>query len=410
MDNGARVTFNDARRFGAMDLMSKRRCRDASAAGRAGAGALGNAFDEPYLAAALKGRAPRSRRRCWTSTSSRASATSMSARCCFAPASPARLAGELTATAGAGPGPDHPRGAGRGDRGRRVILARLPPGQWRAGLFPARISGSMTARASPAPTPGCTGTIARSCSRAGPPSSVPLPAMTCLLARFAARSPPTTCRKEPAMAYEDADRRDRGLHRPDPAEPPRGAERAELHADARTGRGGDEAEANDKVRCIVLTGSKRPLPPAPTSRRWPTKSFAEVFFENLLRPGGRRSSPRPQADHRGRFRLLPGRRLRAGDDVRLHHRADTAKFGQPEINLGVIRGHGRHAAPDPLRRQVEGDGHVLTGRFMDAAEAERCGLVSRVVPAKALIEEALKDRRQDRREIHGSRRCWPRKR
>jgi enoyl-CoA hydratase len=70
--------------------------------------------------------------------------------------------------------------------------------------------------------------------------------------------------------------------------------------------------------------------------------------------------------------------------------ADTAKFGQPEINLGIVAGMGgTQRLTRAVGKSKSMDMH-LTGRFMDAAEAERCGLVSRVVPAKALIEEALK--------------------
>jgi enoyl-CoA hydratase len=68
--------------------------------------------------------------------------------------------------------------------------------------------------------------------------------------------------------------------------------------------------------------------------------------------------------------------------------ADTAKFGQPEINLGVIAGiGGTQRLPRAIGKAKAMDMH-LTGRFMDAAEADRAGLVSRVVPAKSLLDEA----------------------
>jgi enoyl-CoA hydratase len=70
--------------------------------------------------------------------------------------------------------------------------------------------------------------------------------------------------------------------------------------------------------------------------------------------------------------------------------ADTAKFGQPEINLGVVAGMGGTQRLTRASARPKSMDMHLTGRFMDAAEAERCGLVSRVVPAKKLMEEAMK--------------------
>jgi enoyl-CoA hydratase len=69
--------------------------------------------------------------------------------------------------------------------------------------------------------------------------------------------------------------------------------------------------------------------------------------------------------------------------------ADTAKFGQPEINLGVIAGLGGSQRLTRFVGKSKSMDMHLTGRFMDAEEAERSGLVSRLVPAKKLIEEAM---------------------
>ncbi len=89
--------------------------------------------------------------------------------------------------------------------------------------------------------------------------------------------------------------------------------------------------------------------------------------------------------------------------------ADTAKFGQPEINLGVIPGMGG------TQRLIRAVGYykaaelVLSGRLMDAAEAERSGLVSRVFPAADLLAETAKAADVDRGEV-AARRCSPRRR
>jgi enoyl-CoA hydratase len=115
-----------------------------------------------------------------------------------------------------------------------------------------------------------------------------------------------------------------------------------------------------------------------------------VFFDNLFGPEAEAISRvrKPMIAAVSGYCLGGGCELAMMCDFIIA--ADTAKFGQPEINLGIVAGMG---GTQRLTRQVgkskSMDMH-LTGRFMDAAEAERCGLVSRIFPAKSLIEEAMK--------------------
>lgn len=82
--------------------------------------------------------------------------------------------------------------------------------------------------------------------------------------------------------------------------------------------------------------------------------------------------------------------MRAGHDVHIIIAGDNAKFGQPEINLGVLPGMGGSQRLTRAVGKAKAMDLILTGRFIDAQEAERTGLVSRVVPAANTLEEALK--------------------
>jgi len=150
------------------------------------------------------------------------------------------------------------------------------------------------------------------------------------------------------------------------------------------------ADRNDKVRCIVVTGSEKAFAAGADVKEMAEKTFTDVFFDDLFAP---------EADSIARTRkpliaAVSGYCLGGGCELAMMCdfiiAADTAKFGQPEINLGIVAGMG---GTQRLTRAVGKEKAMdmnLTGRFMDAAEAERCGLVSRIVPAKDLITEALK--------------------
>lgn len=150
------------------------------------------------------------------------------------------------------------------------------------------------------------------------------------------------------------------------------------------------AEANDKVRCIVITGSEKAFAAGADVKEMAEKSFIDVYFDDLFGPEAATIARvrKPIIAAVGGYCLGGGCELAMLADFIIA--ADTAKFGQPEINLGIVAGMGgTQRLTRAVGKSKSMDMH-LTGRFMDAAEAERCGLVSRVVPAKTLIEEAMK--------------------
>ncbi|MBL3568978.1 enoyl-CoA hydratase [Rhodovulum sp. BSW8] len=150
-----------------------------------------------------------------------------------------------------------------------------------------------------------------------------------------------------------------------------------------------EANANEKVRCIVLTGSEKAFAAGADVREMSEKSFVDVFAGDLFTP----ETERLLACRKPIIAAVAGYALGGGCELAMLCdfiiAADTAKFGQPEINLGVVAGiGGTQRLTRAVGKSKAMDMH-LTGRFMDAEEAERAGLVSRVVPAKKLIEEAM---------------------
>lgn len=151
----------------------------------------------------------------------------------------------------------------------------------------------------------------------------------------------------------------------------------------------EDADANDKVRCIVITGSEKAFAAGADIKEMSTKTFAEVFSENLFAKANDRltSIRKPIIAAVSGYALGGGCELAMMCDFIIA--SDTAKFGQPEINLGVIAGLGGSQRLTRFVGKSKAMDMNLTGRFMDAEEADKCGLVSRVVPAKKLIEEAL---------------------
>ncbi|WP_293572956.1 enoyl-CoA hydratase [Phaeobacter sp.] len=150
----------------------------------------------------------------------------------------------------------------------------------------------------------------------------------------------------------------------------------------------EEADASDKVRCIVLTGSEKAFAAGADIKEMSEKSFVDVFTSNLFSDTNHRIT----AIRKPIIAAVAGYALGGGCEIAMMCdfiiAADTAKFGQPEINLGVIAGMGGSQRLTRFVGKSKSMDMNLTGRFMNAEEAERAGLVSRVVPAKKLLDEA----------------------
>ncbi len=149
------------------------------------------------------------------------------------------------------------------------------------------------------------------------------------------------------------------------------------------------AEANDKVRCIVITGSEKAFAAGADIKEMSEKSFVDVFTSDLFgsNTDAMLRCRKPIVAAVAGYALGGGCELAMMCDFIIA--ADNAKFGQPEINLGVVAGIGGTQRLTRLVGKSKSMDMHLTGRFMDAAEAERSGLVSRVVPAASLVSEAM---------------------
>jgi len=151
----------------------------------------------------------------------------------------------------------------------------------------------------------------------------------------------------------------------------------------------DKAEADEAVRCLVLTGSERAFAAGADIKEMSDKSYAQMFASNFFGAAGQRLERfrKPIIAAVSGFALGGGCELAMLCDFIIA--SETAKFGQPEINLGVMPGIGGTQRLPRAVGKAKAMDMVLTARMMDAAEAERAGLVSRVVPADKLLDEAL---------------------
>jgi len=156
------------------------------------------------------------------------------------------------------------------------------------------------------------------------------------------------------------------------------------------GRALDFFEADEDIGAIILTGSDKAFAAGADIKEMASKSFASAYLENFITKGWEAVSKvrKPVIAAVAGYCLGGGCEVAMMCDFILA--ADTARFGQPEITLGIIPGAGGTQRLPRAVGKSKAMEMALTGRMMDADEAERCGLVSRVLPAADLMDEALK--------------------
>jgi len=159
---------------------------------------------------------------------------------------------------------------------------------------------------------------------------------------------------------------------------------------AEIGRALDLFEADEHIGAVIITGSDKAFAAGADIKEMAAMTFAQTYLGNFITKGWEAVS---QA-RKPIIAAVAGYCLGAGCEVAMMCdiilAADTAKFGQPEITIGVIPGAGGTQRLPRAVGKAKAMEMVLTGRMMDAQEAERSGLVSRVVPAAELLDEAFK--------------------
>ncbi len=151
----------------------------------------------------------------------------------------------------------------------------------------------------------------------------------------------------------------------------------------------DGFEADDGIGCVVITGSERAFAAGADIAAMKDWGYMDVYKSNYISRNWDRIGRcrKPIIAAVAGFALGGGCELAMMCDFIIA--ADNAKFGQPEIKLGVLPGSGGTQRLPRAIGKAKAMDMCLTSRFMDAAEAERAGLVSRIVPADKLIDEAL---------------------
>jgi enoyl-CoA hydratase len=148
-------------------------------------------------------------------------------------------------------------------------------------------------------------------------------------------------------------------------------------------------DSDETVRCVVLTGSDRAFAAGADIKEMSDKSYADMFKLNFFAGIAKAI----EAFRKPIIAAVSGYALGGGCELAMMCdfmiASETAKFGQPEINLGVSPGIGGSQRLTRFIGKSKSMDMILTGRQMDAAEAELSGLVSRVVPVDKLVEEAM---------------------
>ena len=152
----------------------------------------------------------------------------------------------------------------------------------------------------------------------------------------------------------------------------------------------DDFESDAVIGAIVLTGSEKAFAAGADVKEMAPKNYPEIYLEDFITSGWERVAQcrKPVIAAVAGFALGGGCEIAMMCDIVIA--AENARFGQPEINLGTMPGAGGTQRLTRVIGKAKAMDLCLTGRMMDAAEAERAGLVSRVVSAVELVPEAVK--------------------
>jgi enoyl-CoA hydratase len=151
----------------------------------------------------------------------------------------------------------------------------------------------------------------------------------------------------------------------------------------------DAFEDDQRVRCLILTGSEKAFAAGADIKEMASLTFVDAFMRDYAEALDRVARTRkPVVAAVAGYCLGGGCELAMTCDIVIA--ADNARFGQPEITLGVMPGMGGTQRLTRAIGKAKAMDLILTGRMMEAAEAESSGLVARVVPAQNLLEEAMK--------------------